>query len=91
MGCVIKHISGMTPNGAMFGGTQPAPAGAQLILNRNQIWSGGRHHSYSLMHGIFSGSQGDEAEFLIALPGIVTGYVQASDGWGNFPYLNSIE
>jgi len=91
LGCVIKHISGMQPSDAMFDGAQPAPAGAQLILNRNQSWDGGRHHSYSLMHGRFYGNPGDEAEFLIALPAIVTGYVRAEDGWGNFPYLNQSE
>lgn len=91
LGCVIKPISGMQPVGAMFNGTQAAPAGAQLILNRNPIWGGGRHHSYSGMHGIFVGSPGDEAEFLIALPAMVTGYVRAEDGWGNFPYLNQSE
>ncbi len=91
LGCVIKHISGMQPVGEMFNGTQPAPAGAQLILNRNKNWDGGRHHSYSWMHGGFLGNPGDEAEFLIALPAIVTGYVRAEDGWGNFPYLNQSE
>lgn len=91
LGCVIKHISGMQPVGAMFNGTQPAPAGAQLILNRNQNWSGGRHHSYSMMHGTFLGAEGEEAEFLIALPAMVTGYVRAEDGWGDFPYLNQSE
>ena len=91
LGCVIKHISGMQPSGAMFAGAQPAPAGAQLILNRNQNWDGGRHHSYSRMHGYFYGNPGDEAEFLIALPAIVTGYVRAEDGWGNLPYLNQSE
>ncbi|MFI0399665.1 MAG: hypothetical protein ACH34X_11315 [Thiolinea sp.] len=91
LGCVIKHISGMQPDGAMFNGTEPAPAGAQLILGRNKIWSGGRHHSYSMMHGVFFGAEGEEAEFLIALPAMVTGYVRAEDGWGNLPYLNQSE
>lgn len=91
LGCVIKHISGMQPVGAMFNGAQVAPAGAQLIINRNQIWNGGRHHSYSIMHGMFLGNPGDESEFLIALPAMVTGYVLAEDGWGNFPYLNQTE
>lgn len=91
IGCVIKPISGPLPVGAMFSGTKPAPAGAQLILNRNVTWSGGRHHSYSMMHGFFDGNPGDELEFLIALPGIVTGYVPDGDGWGNFPYVNQGE
>jgi len=91
LGCVIKHISGMQPRGSMFSGTQIAPAGAQLILNRNEIWHGGRHHSFSMMHGVFNGNSGDEAEFLIALPAMVTGYVRAEDGWGNFPYFNQSE
>lgn len=91
LGCVIKHISGLLPTGAMFSGTQPAPAGAQLIIRRNQNWHGGRHHTYSLMHGIFEGKPGQESEFLIALPGMVTGYVPDGEGWGNFPYLNQSE
>jgi hypothetical protein len=91
LGCVIKHISGLQPAGAMFSGTKPAPAGAQLIINRNQNWDGGRHHTYSMMHGIFNGTAGQESEFLIALPGMVTGYVPDGDGWGIFPYVNQSE
>jgi hypothetical protein len=91
LGCVFKHISGMTPKGAMFNGASVTPAKAELILNRNAVWSGGRHHSYSMMHGYFYGNPGDEAEFLIALPAIVTGYVDHEDGWGNFPYLSQSE
>ena len=91
LGCVIKHISGLPPAGSMFSGTQLAPAGAQLILNRNQNWHGGRHHTYSVMHGMFNGTNGQESEFLIALPGMVTGYVPENDGWGNFPYVNQSE
>jgi hypothetical protein len=91
LGCVIKHISGLQPDGAMFSGTQPAPAGAQLIINRNKNWNGGRHNAYSMMHGIFNGTAGQESEFLIALPGIVTGYVPDGEGWGVFPYVNQSE
>lgn len=91
LGCVIKHISGMAPVGLMFNGASVTPAKAELILNRNAVWDGGRHYSHSWMHGYFFGNPGDEAEFLIALPAIVTGYVRAEDGWGNFPYLNQSE
>lgn len=89
-GCVFKHISGLVPGRNILNGAT-ANSSAKLLLARNINWNGGRHHSYSMLHGGISGNAGEESEFLIALPAIVTGYVPENAGWGLFPYLNQSE